>query len=249
MNSKKQRILSKTIWFRKKIRYNIDFFEYLIPQRKVSEHPKYKSGTFYSEKCQREIQYESGIELNFIKQLEQDDKVKFYYEQPVRLPYRRGKRKLIYTPDFGIYLQSGHFILAEIKTLDGMLEDKVQTKVEALLDFCNNKGFGFLLTDGKHTFNKLLKTKYNKKLEKEILAATEKTTLRRRQYNEIIKRCNSTQNELFQIIIRNNLKYKSFPFKLQTQNKNQIFRQVFIEKKKYDKLITEKFEEISKNFS
>lgn len=249
MVGKRQQLFRKIIWFDNRTKYDIDFFEFLQPQRTVSSHPRYKSGVFYSEKCKREIQYESGIELDFIKQLEGMKNVKFYYEQPVQIQYRRGRRKQTYTPDFGIYLQSKEFVLVEIKDLSGMLDNRVQMKTEALLDFCSKRGFGLLLTDGRNTVDKLMKVKNNRKLEKEILTALHNNVLRKRHYEEIAKKCHSTQNELLKVIIKHNLEYKPYPFKLQPGNENRIFRQVFIEKKRYDDLVVERFSTLFKGGS
>lgn len=240
MLSQEKKLYKKILWFDKKIKYEIDFFDLLQPQRQVSEHHRYKSGVFYSEKCKRWIQYESGLELFFIKQLEKMKNVLFYFEQPVQIPYWRGRRKQTYTPDFGIYLDTKEFILVEIKDIPSMLEEKVQMKVEALLDFCSKKGFGLLFFDGKNTLDKILKVKNNRKLEKAILRALDTHIVRKDQYKEIAEHCNSTQNELLKVVIKHNLKYKSFPFKLQHGNKNHLFRQVFIEKKKYDNLVEER---------
>lgn len=236
MLSKEQKLYKKIIWFNKRVEYEIDFFDLLQPQRIVSNHPRYKSGVFYSEKCKRWIQYESGIELNFILQLEQMKNVLFYYEQPVQIPYWRGRKKRHYTPDFGIYLNTKEFVLVEIKDLPAMLEDRVQMKAEALLDFCSKKGFGLLFFDGKSTFDKLLRIKNNPKLEKEILYAISTNPLRKKEYDEIAKRCHATQNQLLKVIIKHNLKFRAYPFKLQHGNINRLFRQVFIEKKRYDDL-------------
>lgn len=241
MPPKERELYKKILWFDNRVQFEIDFFELLQPQRIVSEHHRYKSGTFYSEKSKRWIQYESGMELSFMMQLEQMENVLFYYEQPVQIPYWRGKRKQTYTPDFGIYLTTKEFVLVEIKDLPSMLEERVQMKVEALLKFCSQKGFGLLFTDGKYTFDKLLKIKNNRRLEKEIINAIDHNVLRKKQYDEIMKACNSTQNELLKVIIKHNLKFKPFPFKLQHGNKNRLFRQVFIEKKRYDELEKEYF--------
>lgn len=241
MLSKEQKLYRKILWFDNRIKYEIDFFELLQPQRKVSEDERYKSGVFYSEKCKREIQYESGLELNFIRQLEQMENIRFYYEQPVQITYRRGRRKRTYTPDFGLYLDTKEFVLVEIKDLQSMLEDKVQMKAEALLDFCSQKGFGLLFFDGYSTFDKLLKAKNNRKLEKEILKALDDRILRQTDYQEIVKKCRSTRHELWKVIIKHNLRFRAFPFKLQHGNQNHLFRRVFIERKRYDDLITEKF--------
>jgi len=247
MTAKKQDIFRKTMWFDKKIKFDIDFFDCMQPLRKVSAKARYKSGLFYSEKCQRNIQYESGLELAFIKQLESSKRVKFYYEQPVRIVYYRGRKKESYTPDFGIYLTSKEFILVEIKDLPGMLNDRVQLKVEALMDFCSKKGFGFLLTDGRNTFDKLLKSKYNIKLERHILAALNDSVIRKTQCKEIMQECGATPNELYKTIIRQNLKFRSFPLKLQQGNKSDIFRQVFIEKKRFNDLEIEPYPTLFKS--
>lgn len=127
-----------------------------------------------------------------------------------------------------------------------MLEHRVQLKTEALLDFCSKKGFGLLFTDGKHTFDKLLRIKLNRKLEREVLSAINNNVLRKREFDEIMKKCNCTQKELLKIIIKHNLKYKSYPFKLQYGNENNIFRKVFVEKKRYDDLIIERYSTLFK---
>lgn len=241
MLSKEQKLYRKIIWFENRIKYEIDFFELLQPQRKVSEHVRYKNGVVYSEKCKRWIQYESGLELEFIMQLEQMKSVRFYYEQPVKIPYWRGRRKQMYTPDFGIYLDTQEFVLVEIKDLPSMLEDRVQMKAEALLKFCAQKGFGLLFFDGRYTLDKLRKVKNNRKLEKAVLKAIEKGVLRKEHWNELMRECNATQNELYKIVIKHNLRFRPFPFKLQAGNQNYLFRQVFIEKKKYEDLQKEKF--------
>jgi len=242
--TKDRQLFRKILWFDKRLKFDIDFFDSLQAQRIVSEHPRYKSGTFYSEKCQREIQYESGIELEFIKLLEQSKNVVFYWEQPVQIKYRRGRRNAIYTPDFGIYFKSKEFVLVEIKGLANMCEHKVQMRIEALIKFCASKGFGLLLTDGRHTFDKLLKTKTNRKLDREILTVVENNILRKTACNEIIKRCDATQNELLKVILKRNLKFRSYPFKLQQGNKNDLFRQVFVEKMKYEDVVAERFAEL-----
>lgn len=246
MISKEQKLYRKILWFDNRLQFEIDFFDLLQPQRKVSQDDRYKNGRFYSEKGKRWIQYESNMELNFILQLEQLKNVSFYFEQPVKIPYWRGRRKETYTPDFGVYLTTKEFILVEVKALPNMLEDKVQMKIEALMDFCSKRGFGLLFTDGNNTFDKLLKIKNNRKLEKLVLKAVDTHVLYKKHYNEIMKECNSKYNELFKVIIKHNLKFKAFPFKLQYGNKNQMFRDVFIHKRKYDELANEKFSALFK---
>jgi len=248
MSKKPDEIISKALWLGKKEKYNIDFFDILEPQRIIKEQSRYNSGTYYSEKCKREIQYESGLELYFIKQLEQSGKVLFYWEQPVQVQYTRGKIRDNYTPDFAIYLNTGEIIIVEIKDLPGMLDNRVQMKMEGLIRFCRKKGFGILLTNGKDTIDKIRSFKTNKELEKEILSAvSDNRVLRKNESRKIIKKHNATQNELFKVIFKNNLKYKSRSAKIEKENKNKIFRHIFINKKPYEELEAGKYSTLFKN--
>jgi len=241
MTQKRQDIFRKIMWFGNRQKFDIDFFDLLQPQREVSNDSRYNSGLFFSDKCGRNIQHESGTELKFIKQLENSKKVKFYYDQPCKIPYWRGRIKDEWTPDFGIYLTSGEFVIVEVKELRDMLDHKVQMKVEGTLKFCRQRGFGFLLTDGKHTIDRIKQVKCNRKLEKEILQVLDEHILRRYQWTEILKKHEATHRDLLKIIMKNNLKYSSKSGKLQHGNKNEIFRKVFIEKKRYDDVMTEKY--------
>ncbi len=226
------------VWLAKKNRFEIDYFDLLQPRREVSYDRRFRSGLFHSEKCGRDIQYESALELSFAQGLEQNQHVKFYWDQPVRIPYWRGRRKVTYTPDYGIYLDSGHVVLVEVKELSEMLDYRVQQKTEALMAFCSDRGFGLLLTDGRHTPRDLLKGKVNRRLERALLAALDEHPLRQAECREIMNRCHATSAELHKTIIRQQLKYRPFPMKLQKGNDNQLFRQVFFERRKYEDLIT-----------
>ena len=227
-------------WFENKTRFDIDYFEILQPRRQVSHKPRYRSGVFHSGKCGREIQYESGLELDFIRLLEDSKDVVFYWEQPIAIPYWRGKLKAKTYPDFGIYLQSGYFVLAEVKPLSDMLDHRVQAKAEGIMDFCSSHGFGFLLTDGKHIPAHLLKGKVNRKLERELVVALAEGPIREQVYREIKLRTAATPSQLYRAIIRLDLKYSSRRFKLQRGNQSSLFRRVYFERN-YEDLLQEKY--------
>lgn len=239
---KKKNLWSNILWFENRGQFDIDYFEMLQPRRQVSHKPRYKSGVFHSEKCNRGIQYESGLELEFIKILESCQDVIFYWEQPIGIPYWRGKLKAKTYPDFGIYLKSHHFVIAEIKPLSDMLDHRVQAKAEGIMEFCSKQGFGFLLTDGKHTPEHLLKGKVNRKLEKELKATLETNPIREEQYRSIKEHNSATPSQLYRAIIRLDLKYSSRRFKLQRGNESLVFRQVYFGKRKYDAIVEEKFQ-------
>ena len=230
-------LFRKVLWFEKRNRFDIDYFEMLQPRREVSHKPRYKSGVFRSDKCGREIQYESGLELEFIMELERSGEVSFYWEQPAAIPYWRGKLKTRTYPDFGIYLKSGHFILAEIKPLGDMLDHRVQAKAEGIMDFCSRHGFGFLLTDGRHTPKHLLKGKVNRRLERELKTALAINPIREEQYKAIKERSDATPSQLYRAIIRLDLKYSSRRFKLQYGTQSPVFREVYFGKRRYDSVV------------
>lgn len=238
----KNNIFQKILWFDSKGKFDIDFFDALQPRRVVSQHPRYKSGVFRSDKCARDIQYESGLELDFIKKyLEGNPEVLFYWEQPVAVPYRRGKIRTKTYPDFGVYLRSRHFVIVEVKPLAEMIDHRVQAKAEGIMEFCSKRGFGFLLTDGRNTPEALLKGKVNRKLEKELLSALEVGILRKIQCYDIMDGCNATLPELHRAVIRHDLKFKPYPFKLQHGNQSPVFRAVYFGKKKYDDVVADNF--------
>ena len=239
---KDRQLFKKTLWFDKNV-CDARLFADLKPKRDVSNHPRYNSGEFFSEKCKKDIQHESGLEEQFFKKLEKNNKVLYYWHQPITVPYWRGKIKTHTTPDAGVILEGLKVVIVEVKPLSGMLDYKVQMKVVGLLKYCAENGCGFLLTDGKNTLDKIRKEKCNRKLEKELLQVLESRNIHKRECNELLKKHNATQNELLKIIFKNQLRYRPFPFKLEkARYKNEVFYQVFYEKKKYEELVEERFE-------
>lgn len=90
-------LLKKAIWLSDKQKCDLFLFEMIRPVREVSKNPRYKNGTFYSEKNKRNIQHESGLELKFIEKLENEKSVIAYCDQPKRLKFRiAGKPQKIY---------------------------------------------------------------------------------------------------------------------------------------------------------
>ena len=80
----------------------------------------------------------------------------------------------------------------------------------------------------------------NRRLEKQLQAALDTSPLRAEQYKAIKESCGATPSQLYRAIIRLDLKYSSYRFKLQRGNQSPIFRQVYFERKKYDDLFEER---------
>ncbi len=222
-----ENLIKNTIWFEKKTKWDNVNFNELTPKRKVNKNSKYKSGVIFSQKCQREVQYESGLELNFILALDNMPMVKFFSEQPTTIEYTRYGRKYKYTPDFVIFLDNNEAIIAEIKDFSGMADNRVQRNMEALIEYCMNYGFGLILTDGKYTLNKLLGKRYNVEFEKELLLKLDENggrTIFLKEFKIIQAKYNAQWSELLTIVLKNNLGFYPFPFKLNRRNNYKLFR-------------------------
>lgn len=224
-------ILDDVIWFDKKTKWqNVDFKE-LKPKRQVNRNSDYITGEYKSGKCQRKIQYESGIELNFILMLERFPKVKYYIEQPTTIEYQRIKKDYKYTPDFVFFLENNEAVIVEIKDFNGMTDVRVQRKIEALIEYCKIHGFGLLLTNGFATINYLLSKSCNLEFEKEIIKKLNKNEGRIiffKEFKLIQKKYNVQWIDFLSMVIRNNLGLYPFPFKLTLKNNYFLFRETMI---------------------
>ena len=76
----------------------------------------------------------------------------------------------------------------------------------------------------------------------DILEVLKDHTLMEKECKEILKKHDAKQIELLKIILKNKLKYQSYPFKLELCcYENELFYQVFYKKKRYDDLMKERF--------
>jgi hypothetical protein len=223
-------ILSKVIWFEKRTKWPDLKRSDLLPKRKVSDDPRYKSGIYYSDKCERKIQYESGLESDFILKLENFPKVKFYVEQPETIKYTRNDKEYIYTPDFAVFLESSEVFFVEIKDFVGMVDGRVQRNLEALIDYCSARGFGLLLLEKTESINHMLGYEFNEQLRNEFrlrLNENEGRTIFIKEFKAIQETYNFKWIEFLRIVVSENWSFYQFPFKLTNRNPYQKFRETF----------------------
>lgn len=220
-------VLQTVIWLGNIKKWSRTAFERQVPKRIVNESEQFRHGTFWSDKCNRMVQYESGQELYFIKLLEASPQVNYYLEQPVKIKYNRNGMQRCYTPDFAILLNNGHSILAEVKNLSDMAYAVTHRKMEALIEYCECHGFGFLLTNGKYSINKLLTYKYNLAFEsalRERLYEPGAGTLYFSEYKDIMEKFKPRYMDLIAIVIRNGWAYYPSVFRLNSKCRYLQFR-------------------------
>lgn len=226
-------ILNNVIWFNHQKEWGKEKFEGKEPKRKIIFKEKYHSGKIFSSKCNRDVQYESGIELDFIKQLEINPSVIYYLEQPVTIQYTRHQIDREYTPDFAVLLESGKCFITEIKSgYDDMLDARVHRKLEALIEFCEKNGFGILLTNGTRSIDYLFNYPHNTALEKAIqgkLSERKNRVIFFKEFKELLRLYNASKTAFLALVLKNNWGYYPFPFKLTLHSPYSMFKEKIID--------------------
>lgn len=120
--------------------------------RKIGLKYSSLSGSFFSAKNNKEVQFESSLERDFIYLLEMDWIIESYYEQPVTIYYSDAENKQrSYTPDFLFYWhhrfssKGAKPVLVEIKYIDDLQKKELEYKPKfiAAEEFCTLNGYEF----------------------------------------------------------------------------------------------------------
>ena len=183
-------------------------------KRSVSFEGYGKAGVFYSEKLNRSISYESSIELEFFLILEALDEVKFYQEQPLKIPYSFENKKYLYYPDIFFMLTDGTGVVVEIKPNTEMALKINLNKWEALKTYCANQGLGFLITDCRKTIQQIQQHDYSPDFAEDVLLALQNGPLFWKEYEQIKNKHNETIQGFSALVLSHSLKWKLKPFHL-----------------------------------
>ena len=113
-----------------------------MPVRKLQKSYRNVTGLFYSNRLRRLVQFDSMLERDFILILDLHPSVRWFAEQPMRIPWvdEAGARQT-YVPDFRITFRGGVFLgrqtrrpwLVETKYRGDLLEnwERIKPKVRA----------------------------------------------------------------------------------------------------------------------
>lgn len=222
------------IWFDNVRRWEKEQFIGKQPKRMIVKHERYNSGKLFSEKCNKDIQYESGVEFRFIKRLEINPSVQYYLEQPVTIQYTKKEIDREYTPDFAVLLENGSCFIAEVKAnFRDMLDARVHRRMEALIQFCEMHGMGLLLTNGKCSLEYLIGYPCTPGLEEAFqsrLSERGGRTIFNKEYRDIMAEFGAGTTEFLSLVLKNNWGYYPFPFKLTPHSGYLTFRTKVVEK-------------------
>jgi len=183
-------------------------------KRSISKNGKGNAGEFYSNKMSRLVEYESELEKNFFQWLEQLDEVDFYQEQPFVIPYNYEGRQYLYYPDALVVLRNGKALVVEIKPIFGMALSINLVKWSALKKFCIDKGFGLLITDGKHAIQEIQKYEVNPHYSKVVLESLKTGALSWSQYKKIKDEYTPSRKDFVALVLKYKLFWRLSPFML-----------------------------------
>ncbi|MFP7486473.1 TnsA endonuclease N-terminal domain-containing protein [Priestia filamentosa] len=158
-------IFKNISWSTGKKKYPTSVMGRLTPQRKT--RGEYK-GVFYSEKNDRDIHYESGLELSFIQGMEESQHIVSYCEQAIAIKFSYKGKQHRYYPDFVAMTSDGSIFVVEVKPVMLMGEYSNLRKWMALRTYCEERGFGIIITDGQTTFSQLSNRTYSEDVAQRV---------------------------------------------------------------------------------
>ena len=199
-----------------KLLQEIDFRSF-SRQREVSLDGEGLSGSFYSQKLSRLVQYESSLEMSFLFYLECFDDVIFYQEQPVRIPYEFQGNIYFYYPDFLFILKNGTGIITEIKPIFKMALQENLAKWSALKVYCAQNGLGLLVTDGKYSIQQIQRHEVKPDFSSFVLEKLRQGNIDWTEYKKIKEQFNPSRDDFVALVLKNKLVWKLSPFLLSFQ--------------------------------
>lgn len=227
LNSRLSDFLEKILWFDNIKIWSEKEIKVFTPSRQYDiedTDKRSKPGEFFSKKLNRNVFYESILEKHFYDFLEECPEVVNYIEQCEKVPYLSKNKIHYYTPDVTVLLDDGRCFIVEIKDFSGMVERKVHNKFKALIKYCQIKGMGAILTDGRNDFSIILSHQPNVAFERALKERLENnpSNVFYPELKMIRTKYNATNMEICRAIVFLNLSFYRSPFMIQKSN-NSIF--------------------------
>lgn len=196
--------------------YFIDKTEvvFFTRKRSISLCGEGKAGSFYSHKLNRLVVYESNLEKKFYRLLDLSEDVAFYQEQPLKIPYQIQGENLLYYPDVLLVLKDGRGIVVEIKPIFKMGLKINLIKWTALKKFCNDRGLGLLVTDGRYAIQQIQKHSIDPDFANALLDRLKLGSIGWSEYKKIKERYSPSRNDFIAVVLNNKLIWKLSPFYL-----------------------------------
>ncbi|MGW0735588.1 TnsA endonuclease N-terminal domain-containing protein [Streptomyces sp. NPDC002851] len=173
------------------------------------------SGTWYCPKLNRDVAYESRIERQVIQLLSFAQQVEYYQEQPLDISYQFAGKQYTYYPDLLVATTDGRCLLIEVKPVYEMAIAINIAKYWAMEEFCRERGWGLLTTDGARTRKHLENRSTDPRLEAALSTAlTEHEELTWPQVHAAIGSIPLDSMDLAALILQHGWTWHTRPYRL-----------------------------------
>lgn len=205
-------LLNSVIWPPHVQHYTRDSLCHITQQRAVSYTGAGHAGTFFSQKLQESVEYESQMEMFFYQRIDAIDDVVWYQVQPFAIEYEWYGTMRQYYPDVLMLLNDGYCVVVEVKGRYDMGLHVNLSKWSALRTFCMQQGYGLLVTDGRIAIQDLVRYPVDESTQQLVLNALECESLSWNGYKALREQCDLQWLDFVSIILKHRLIWKLRPF-------------------------------------
>ena len=198
----KDKLIQKSIELIKLIKFpktTINYsntFSSFSKQRNVN--PSNNIGNVHLIKQDKDVDYESFSEKKILELLSYCPYISNIKVQSLKIKYEINNCEYLYYPDFQILFDDGRMAIIEVKDCFSMGDYKVINKYNALKEYCEKYGIGYMMTDERgNDFETLKKVKYNEEDKKKLV-------------NYLIN--NKKMNYITFLKYKNGLKFNNYEF-------------------------------------
>lgn len=155
--------------------------------------------------------YDSILEQRILQRLLVNNTFRRIKTQSLKIPYNGG----YYYPDFQCLTHDGEFVIIEVKSLLGMCESSNIKKFEALKEYCEKYGFGYMIIDERGNSYEHINDRNEEFFNLVLAEIKERGSVSYERYQQIYKDTEATIKNLLTLIKTHKL-CLSFPFLLES---------------------------------
>jgi hypothetical protein len=165
-----------------------------------------------------ELEFESGLEADFLRRLDVCPEVAGIREQPLWIDFDDHGTFSRYCPDFLVSMSNGEQFLVEVKPVWLMALHRNWSKWGAMRAFAAHHGCGMLITDGRTTFTEVRKHVPPAAFVEAVLNSLSGGPIDWSRYHRIKQEHSPTAFDFTAMVIRHRLAWQLSPFHLRSDS-------------------------------
>ena len=95
----------------------------------------------------------SSWEKQVAEALDHSDKVKIFFKDNIKIPYKFGGKDHLFFVDFQVIFKTGKTIMIEVKAEKLVKDDRTKAKLVVLYEFSKKQNYDVLILTGKNKLN------------------------------------------------------------------------------------------------